>query len=58
MTGRSKQILGQMLQECAWESFHIWGRMHRGVFPKGTLEATAGVYLPARPNNSSIRPPA
>ena len=37
--------LGQMLQECAWASFHIWDRMQRGVFPKGTFEATAGVYL-------------
>ena len=37
--------LGQMLQECAWASFHIWDRMKRGVFPKGTFEATAGVYL-------------
>jgi hypothetical protein len=37
--------LGEMLQECAWASFHIWDRMQRGVFPKGTFEATAGVYL-------------
>ena len=37
--------LGQMLQECAWASFHVWDRMKRGVFPKGTFEATAGVYL-------------
>ena len=37
--------LGQMLQECAWASFHIWDRVKRGVFPKGTSEATAGVYL-------------
>ncbi len=37
--------LGQMLQECAWASFHIWDRTQRGVFPKGTFEATAGVYL-------------
>ena len=37
--------LEQMLQECAWASFHIWDRTQRGVFPKGTFEATAGVYL-------------
>ena len=37
--------LEQMLQECAWASFHIWDRTHRGVFPKGTFEATAGAYL-------------
>ena len=37
--------LGQMLQECAWASFHIWDRTQRGVFPKGTFEVTAGVYL-------------
>jgi hypothetical protein len=37
--------LGQMLQECAWASFHIWDRTQRGVFPRGTFEATAGVYL-------------
>jgi hypothetical protein len=34
-----------MLQECAWASFHIWDRTQRGVFPRGTFEATAGVYL-------------
>jgi hypothetical protein len=37
--------LGQMLQECAWASFHVWDRTQRGVFPKGTFEATAGAYL-------------
>lgn len=37
--------LAQMLQECAWASFHIWDRTQRGVFPTGTFEATAGVYL-------------
>ena len=37
--------LGQMLQECAWASFHVWDRMKRGVFPPGTFEATSGVYL-------------
>lgn len=37
--------LGHMLQECVWASFHIWDRTQRGVFPKGTFEATAGVYL-------------
>jgi len=37
--------LEQMLQECLWASFHIWDRTQRGVFPKGTFEATAGVYL-------------
>src|SRR6267378_766836 len=34
--------LEQMLQEYAWASFHIWDRTQRGVFPKGTFEATAG----------------
>src|SRR5437763_15304877 len=37
--------LEQMLQEYAWASFHIWDRTQRGVFPKGTFEATAGVFL-------------
>lgn len=37
--------LEQMLQECAWASFHIWDRTQRGVFPKGTFEATADMYL-------------
>jgi hypothetical protein len=37
--------LEQMLQECAWASFHVWDRTQRGVFPKGTFEATAGMYL-------------
>src|SRR5213082_4229006 len=35
--------LEQMLQENAWASFHIWDRTRRGVFPRGTFEATAGV---------------
>ncbi len=35
----------QMLQEYAWASFHIWDRTQRGVFPKGTFEATAGAFL-------------
>src|SRR5256886_15420734 len=37
--------LEQMLQEYAWASFHIWDRTQRGVFPKGTFEATAGAFL-------------
>jgi len=37
--------LEQMLQEYAWASFHIWDRTQRGVFPKGTFEATAGVMI-------------
>ncbi len=37
--------LEQMLQENAWASFHIWDRTQRGVFPKGTFEATAGALL-------------
>src|SRR6266403_27206 len=37
--------LEQMLAEYAWASFHIWDRTQRGVFPKGTFEATAGVFL-------------
>ena len=37
--------LEQMLQEYAWASFHIWDRTQRGVFPKGTFEATAGTFL-------------
>jgi len=37
--------LEQMLQEYAWASFHIWDRTQRGVFPKGTFEATAGIFL-------------
>jgi hypothetical protein len=37
--------LEQMLQENAWASFHIWERTQRGIFPKGTFEATAGELL-------------
>ena len=37
--------LEQMLQEYAWASFHIWDRTQRGVFPKGTFEATTGAFL-------------
>jgi|SRR5580700_4886615 hypothetical protein len=34
--------LDQMLQEVGWASFHIWDRTQRGIFPKGTFEATGG----------------
>src|ERR1700755_1115565 len=37
--------LEQMLQENAWASCHIWERTQRGIFPKGTFEATAGAAL-------------
>ena len=37
--------LEQMLQESGWAAFHIWDRTQRGIFPKGTFELTAGVYL-------------
>jgi hypothetical protein len=37
--------LEQMLQEHAWAAFHIWDRTQRGIFPKGTFEATAGPLL-------------
>jgi hypothetical protein len=37
--------LEQMLGEFAWASFHIWDRTQRGVFPKGTFEATGGAML-------------
>ena len=37
--------LEQMLQENAWASFHIWDRTQRGIFPKGTFEATTGALL-------------
>src|SRR5437667_10655482 len=37
--------LEQMLGEYAWASFHIWDRTQRGVFPRGTFEATAGAFL-------------
>src|SRR5213593_2036350 len=37
--------LEQMLAEHAWAAFHIWDRTQRGVFPKGTFEATAGVMM-------------
>ena len=37
--------LEQMLAENAWASFHIWERTQRGIFPKGTFEATAGALL-------------
>ena len=44
--------LEQMLQENAWASFHIWERTQRGIFPKGTFEATGGLLL-----NSLLRTP-
>src|SRR6478609_9482343 len=34
--------LEQMLQEYAWAAFHIWDRTQRGIFPRGTFEATGG----------------
>ena len=37
--------LEQFLAEHVWASFHIWDRTQRGVFAKGTFEATAGVLL-------------
>src|SRR6476620_3505774 len=37
--------LEQMLQEDAWAAFHIWDRTQRGIFPKGTFEATGGALL-------------
>src|SRR2546430_15860417 len=37
--------LEQMLAEHAWAAFHIWDRTQRGVFPKGTFEATTGPLL-------------
>ena len=37
--------LQQMLAEYAWAAFHIWDRTQRGVFPKGTFEATCGPLL-------------
>jgi hypothetical protein len=37
--------LAQMLQENAWAAFHIWDRTQRGIFPKGTFEATGGALL-------------
>ena len=37
--------LEQMLGEYAWASFNIWDRTQRGVFPKGTFEATAGAMM-------------
>src|SRR4051794_23867943 len=37
--------LEQMLGEQAWAAFHIWDRTQRGIFPKGTFEATGGAPL-------------
>ena len=37
--------LEQMLQENAWAAFHIWDRTQRGIFAKGTFEATGGALL-------------
>ena len=37
--------LEQMLAEHAWAAFHIWDRTQRGIFPKGTFEATCGALL-------------
>ena len=51
MRGRELSAAGHGLPpfpspgEQAWASFHIWDRTQRGVFPKGTFEATAGPLL-------------
>jgi hypothetical protein len=45
--------LEQMLQEHAWAAFHIWDRTQRGIFPKGTFEATAGAQPGGAPPNIS-----
>lgn len=37
--------LEQFLAEHAWAAFHIWDRAQRGIFPKGTFEATGGALL-------------
>ena len=37
--------LEQMLAETAWAAFHICDRTQRGIFPKGTFEATGGALL-------------
>src|SRR5258705_9043562 len=37
--------LEQMLAEQTWAAFHIWDRTQRGIFPKGTFEATGGALL-------------
>src|SRR5882672_9711580 len=37
--------LEQFLAEQAWAAFHIWDRTQRGIFPKGTFEATGGALL-------------
>src|SRR3954465_12675862 len=37
--------LEQMLQENGWAAYHIWDRTQRGIFPRGTFEATAGALL-------------
>ena len=34
--------LEQLLREHIWAGFHIWDRMERGIFPKGTFEGTGG----------------
>ncbi len=39
--------LEQMLAEQAWAAFHIWDRTQRGIFPKGTFEATGGASYAA-----------
>ena len=37
--------LEQLLAEHAWAAFHIWDRTQRGIFPKGTFQATGGALL-------------
>lgn len=45
---RADQLrLEQMLQEVGWAAFHIWDRTQRGIFPKGTFEATGGAFFTA-----------
>jgi len=37
--------LEHMLGEHTWAAFHIWDRMKRGIFPKGTFEACGAPVL-------------
>src|SRR5438552_13005373 len=45
LDGADQLRMEHMLSECLWASFHIWERTQRGIFPKGTFEASTGAFL-------------
>jgi hypothetical protein len=45
LDGPDQLRVENMLQEYLWACFHIWDRTQRGVFPRGTFEASNGALL-------------